>query len=534
MQFFNTNPAASAGSYYANDAFDYLQVGIGGSTYPSLSRVAYVRTSANVPIVWRPGDSEWMRMTTTGYLGIGTTSPQLKCEIANGGTPYNLYLSGSAPNLYFGSASGIIPNGGPGQTVAGCVGFATANNQYTGNMGDLIFITQSFGAGNSCAIRFATPAADTGSYSARMTITRDGLVGIGSRNPTAQLEVVVPNGSLALRLQGSVAATNNTQLRFYGSTAAADLWAFGTDIATGNGSQDLHVYDMATGPALVVQKNTRYVAVGGVSPTSQLYIGGNAGTAAPLPGGGTIYVQSSGSGVNDGGAIVFGCVQGYWAGIKASLANGGGNTAGELRFYIRKALTDTALTQGMIITSAGNVGIGNDTPSSRLSFGAADPTIGSRIAFYEIAGSANFRGIGMVNTGVTFGVGIWADNTAAPTISNTRLFVADAGFVGIGTNNPGAPLSFGPTLGDKIFLYDGGGAGSYGMGVQSGQLQIFTNNAVASIAFGIGGSSATFSPFLVLTPTSFTTQNLPSANPGAGTKQLWYDPADGNRVKYAA
>jgi hypothetical protein len=26
--------------------------------------------------------------------------------------------------------------------------------------------------------------------------------------------------------------------------------------------------------------------------------------------------------------------------------------------------------------------------------------------------------------------------------------------------------------------------------------------------------------------------NLPSANPGAGTKQLWYDPADGNRVKY--
>lgn len=27
---------------------------------------------------------------------------------------------------------------------------------------------------------------------------------------------------------------------------------------------------------------------------------------------------------------------------------------------------------------------------------------------------------------------------------------------------------------------------------------------------------------------------LPSSNPGAGTKQLWYDPADGNRVKFAA
>jgi hypothetical protein len=27
---------------------------------------------------------------------------------------------------------------------------------------------------------------------------------------------------------------------------------------------------------------------------------------------------------------------------------------------------------------------------------------------------------------------------------------------------------------------------------------------------------------------------LPSANPGAGSKKLWYDPVDGNRVKYAA
>jgi hypothetical protein len=27
--------------------------------------------------------------------------------------------------------------------------------------------------------------------------------------------------------------------------------------------------------------------------------------------------------------------------------------------------------------------------------------------------------------------------------------------------------------------------------------------------------------------------NLPSTNPGAGSKQIWYDPADGNRVKYA-
>lgn len=30
-----------------------------------------------------------------------------------------------------------------------------------------------------------------------------------------------------------------------------------------------------------------------------------------------------------------------------------------------------------------------------------------------------------------------------------------------------------------------------------------------------------------------TIQNLPATDPGPGTKQLWYDPADGNRVKFA-
>jgi hypothetical protein len=31
----------------------------------------------------------------------------------------------------------------------------------------------------------------------------------------------------------------------------------------------------------------------------------------------------------------------------------------------------------------------------------------------------------------------------------------------------------------------------------------------------------------------YSLQNLRSTNPGAGSQQLWYDPADGNRVKYA-
>lgn len=36
-----------------------------------------------------------------------------------------------------------------------------------------------------------------------------------------------------------------------------------------------------------------------------------------------------------------------------------------------------------------------------------------------------------------------------------------------------------------------------------------------------------------ITKTSLQLTNMPSSNPGAGSKVLWYDPADGNRVKFA-
>jgi len=63
---------------------------------------------------------------TSGNVGIGTTSPTgIKTEIANGGSPYDLHLSGFAPSLYFGRVSRIFPNGGSGQTAAAYIGFST-------------------------------------------------------------------------------------------------------------------------------------------------------------------------------------------------------------------------------------------------------------------------------------------------------------------------------------------------------------------------------------------------------------------------
>ena len=60
-------------------------------------------------------------------------------------------------------------------------------------------------------------------------------------------------------------------------------------------------------------------------------------------------------------------------------------------------------------------------------------------------------------------------------------------YVGIGTNDPNSPLSFPNTLGKKISFWNSGN-NDYGIGIQSGTLQIYTAGQ-DQIAFGWGSSS---------------------------------------------
>ena len=64
-----------------------------------------------------------------------------------------------------------------------------------------------------------------------------------------------------------------------------------------------------------------------------------------------------------------------------------------------------------------------------------------------------------------------------------------SGNVGIGQSNPGFPLNFANSTGNKIALHGNSGA-HYGFGVQSNLLQLYTAGSGADIAFGYGQSTS--------------------------------------------
>jgi hypothetical protein len=68
--------------------------------------------------------------------------------------------------------------------------------------------------------------------------------------------------------------------------------------------------------------------------------------------------------------------------------------------------------------------------------------------------------------------------------------VAIAQNVGIGTNNPTGPLSFASQLGNKLVFFGDGNTNHYGIGIQGGLLQLYSDAAAANIGFGFGRSGA--------------------------------------------
>jgi hypothetical protein len=195
--------------------------------------------------------------------------------------------------------------------------------------------------------------------------------------------------------------------------------------------------------------NTGYVGIGTATPYSTLHVRAgasgrstalNADTVAFLEHSSNAYLELI-AGVGKNAVLILGSNGVTNAGQVNATWDGTNHDIGLNAMLAGSYLTfQTVAVERMRITAAGLVGIGTPNPSSKLSFGASDPTVGSRMAFFENPGSASFRGIGMAHPAATYGIGIWASTGAVPTDTNMQLFVQDGGNVGIGTTSPTASM----------------------------------------------------------------------------------------------
>jgi hypothetical protein len=167
----------------------------------------------------------------------------------------------------------------------------------------------------------------------------------------------------------------------------------------------------------------------------------------------------------------------------------------------------TAFTESMRIKGNGRVGIGTNTPDSRLhvASGASgmDPN-GFSVATIENSASAYMSILSATESGVLFGAGGNSSDGGIiynnPTVPNglclrannniSRLVISADGNVGIGNFLPAFPLSFTSTLGDKITLWGNNPASHFGFGIQPALLQIMTGESTSDIVFGYGGSTS--------------------------------------------
>ena len=448
--------------------------------------------------------TDFVTFKDTGYVGIGTTAPAAKLEIAHDGAST------------YGTALHI-------KTTAGTDGPRAAFEYYNGGSPK----RWNVGIRNS-ATSFGI--FEDGSYGAfgteRLTILAGGNVGIGTTSPGAKFEI--KDGDIWLN--GATGASN-PEIRFIDD---GGISVAGAKIRYGNGDGNLyieHVWDNAASGIFFKNRtagtslNTLSlvngnVGIGTTSPGAKLHIkqggdfdgsGGSllhvgtsvitntsdlgvmvsvsdATTAAPQKAGVVLYNNDATAGgwspmllfaKKESGATPY---QATMAGIAAKsplgTGNGDGWIDGELHFYTAGAAT-TGLAARMVIDKNGNLGTGTTSPVGNLdvttsgtggwskfvvtssslwgdgstqfvTIGAGSGVTGIMINNPHVVWNAGNAGAairmgksGGVSGGAYYDIGTRASDawSIQKNASETGLFfINSAGNVGIGTTSPGAKL----------------------------------------------------------------------------------------------
>ena len=191
------------------------------------------------------------------------------------------------------------------------------------------------------------------------------------------------------------------------------------------------------------------------------------------------------------------------------------------------------IRSGMGISSVvfpnGNVGIGVPTPLRPLHVfrpgaAAVDLAISNGVTNTYLSSGAD----GHTTLQNQFGYAL-----RFATDGVVRLHINGSGNAAFGTESPlAARLTvIGP--GDAQIAFSNDAANYYTIGRQAstGYMMLYGNQVgFSGYRFFVNAATEVFA---ISNNGAITMHQLPSSNPGAGSKQIWFDPADGNRVKFA-
>lgn len=174
---------------------------------------------------------------------------------------------------------------------------------------------------------------------------------------------------------------------------------------------------------------------------------------------------------------------------------------------MNKKITFILLITGMATVSikAQNVGIGTNTPGAPLHIkkdveALRIQGITPYISFFDNAGPALKGFIQSYNNDLYLGTP--TNNTTGIMqfyLKNIPIMtILPTGGVGIGTSNPTSPLSFPNALGNKISLWNAGPNNDFGIGLNTGVMQLYTAGT-DKIAFGWGNTNAFNETLSILT-----------------------------------